>query len=323
MRLSNSKFKTYRRCPNKYRYKYKLKLRPKARQEGLEKGTWMHSLLQAFYEGKNWKKVHKKNTKWFAHLPDEIREDLGDMPQECLRLMRSYLRQYPNDLERYRVIDAEIDEIVTLPNGLKLQVIVDLIVEDRREGGLWPWDHKFRGKLAQAMDQLMDPQLTLYYRALEILGYKDLRGAMYNEVRTAVPKVPTLNKDGSLTKRKNIDTDVHTYMSAIKLHGLDPADYAEILTHIATNEEIRFFNRVHIPKDPPVIKTVMRDLIDTAGEIHRAEQADRYPRTTSKNCNWDCEYKDICLGEMHGGDALSLARTNFTVVERRPAKEER
>lgn len=323
MRLSNSKYRTYRRCPNKYRYKYIFKLRPKAKQLGLEKGSWMHGLLQAHYEGKSWKKVQKELTKQFINLFDEVREELGDLPGECKRLMLSYLRQYPNDHERYRVVDVELDEIITLPNGLKLQIIVDLIVEDLLEGGLWLFDHKFRGKLADSVDQILDPQLTLYYWGLEYIGYKDLRGAIYNEVRTATPKVPQVLKSGQLSQRMNIDTDVYTYMSAIKQHELDPADYSEILTHIATNEEIRFFRRTPIPKDPPVIKTVMRDLVATAQEIQSAESHGRYPRTIDKSCNWGCEFRNICMAEMHGADITSIMKADFEVARRRSGKEER
>lgn len=323
MRLSNSKMKTYQRCPNRYRYKYILKLRPKAKALPLEKGSWMHALLQAHYEGKKWTKVHKRLTKNFINLLDEIREELGDLPGECKRLMLSYVRQYPNDFDRYRVIDVEMDEIVTLPNGLKLQVIIDVIVEDILEGGLWVMDHKFRGKLAEPIDMVLDPQLTLYYWALEFMGYKDLRGALYNEVRTATPKTPDILKSGELSQRKNIDTDVFTYMNAIKQHELDPADYSEILTHIATNEEVRWFRRTPIPKDPPVLKTVMRELVETAQEIQTAERTDKYRRTTDKSCNWGCEFRNVCVAELHGADISSIVKADFEVVSRRPAKEEK
>lgn len=324
MRLSNSKAKTWRRCPNQFRYKYVMKLRPKAKGLPLEKGSWMHSLLQAMYEGRSWKKEHKRLTKVFLSLWDEEREALGDLPGECKRLMVSYMRQYPNDRERYKVIDCEFDEIVTLPNGLKLQIIIDLIVEDLIEGGLWIWDHKFRGKLADSDDMLMDPQLTLYYWALEhIMGYPGIRGTMYNEVRTATPKVPKLLKSGGLSQRMNIDTDYHTYMAEIKRHDLDPSDYTTILTHIATNEEIRFFRRTPIPKDPPVVKTVVRELVETAQEIQEAERKNRFPRTVEKSCKWYCDYKNICIAEMHGADIQSIIKTDFVVAQRFTAQEEK
>lgn len=316
MRVSNSKVKTYRRCPNQYKYKYPMKLRHKAKKVHLEKGTWCHALLQAHYEGKDWKKVHKRLTKEFNNLWGEIREDLGDLPGECRRIMRGYFRQYPDDLKRYKVIDAEMDEMVTLPNGLQLNIIIDLVLEDLIDGGLCFWDHKFRGKLGDPDDMLLDPQLTLYFWGLEAMGYHDMRYGMYNEVRTKVPTVPKLLARGGLSVAKNIDTDVYTYQKAIRDNDLDPTDYEEILHHIATNEEMRFFRRTPIPKDPPVLRTTMKELVDTAIEIQRAERENRYPRSFESSCKWDCEYKGLCITELHGGDISSMIRQDFEVSRR-------
>jgi hypothetical protein len=293
-----------------------MKLRPRAKKIHLEKGTWCHALLQAYYEGKKWKKIHKELTKKFNNLPGEIREELDDLPGECLAIMRGYFRQYPDDLKRYRVLDAEMDETVELPNGLKLQIIIDLILEDLIDGGLCFWDHKFRGKLGDLDDMMLDPQLTLYFWALEKMGYHDVRYGLYNEVRTKIPTVPKLLVRGGLSRAKNIDTDVYTYMHEIKRHNLDPDEYSDILNHIATNEETRFFRRTPIPKDPPVLKTTMKELVDTAIEIQRAEKQDRYPRSFDTSCKWGCDYKDLCIAELHGADIQSIIKQNYEVSSR-------
>lgn len=317
VRVSNSKIKTYRRCPNKYRYKYPMKLRPKAKALPLELGSWCHELLQTYYDGEDWRETQKGLVRKFNALWDEERESLGDLPTTARRLMRAYLRRYAReDTARYRVVDSEMDEIITLPNGLRLQIIVDLIVEDLLEGGLWIWDHKFRKSLADPQDQIMDPQLTYYFWGVEHMGYTPLRGAMYNEVRTAVPKIPQLTQSGFLSKRKDIDTDSFTYMKAIRDNDLDPRDYADILAHIATREEGRFFQRTYLPKDPPVVKTMMRELVQTAQEMQESERRDRYPRTFDSSCKWGCEYKDLCIAELHGADIGSIIKQNFVVAKR-------
>jgi hypothetical protein len=175
----------------------------------------MHSLLEAYYQGKSWKAEHKRLSRIFYNLFEEQREDLGDLPGECLRMMRSYLRHYPDDLSMYTVVDAEVDEIVTLPNGLKFQLIIDLVVEDQR-GRLWLWDHKFRKNFGSTEGMALDPQLTRYYWGAEKLGYTDLAGIVYNEMGTKPPTVPKLLKAGGLSKRRNISTDVYTYMDTIR-----------------------------------------------------------------------------------------------------------
>lgn len=316
MQVSNAKLKVYRRCPKKYEYKYILKLRPKAKALPLEKGSWMHSLLQTYYEGNNWKLTHEKLTETFNNLWEEHREELGTLPQDCSNIMRGYLRNYPDDFDRYTVIDSEMDEVITLPNGLRLNIIVDLIVEDRLEGGLWVWDHKFRSKLGDPDDMLLDPQLTLYYWGLERMGYTNIRGALYNEVRTKVPTIPKLLARGGLSTAKNIDTDLYTYMREIRRYDLDPRDYDDILKHIATNEEMRFFRRTPIPKDPPVLKTTLKEAVDTAIEIQRAERQHRFPRSFDASCRWGCEYKNLCIVQLHGGDISSMVKISYEVSKR-------
>jgi hypothetical protein len=311
VQISNSKLQTYRRCPNKYRYKYVLKLRPKARKLPLERGSWIHELLMVHNDGEDWRRRHLELTKKFQSLWEEEREELGDLPGEAARIMRAYLRTYKSDSERYRVIDSELDEIVTLPNGLRLNVIVDVVLEDVIDGGIWLRDYKTRDKFTRSENMMLDPQMTLYFWSMEHMGYKPIRGAQYDEIRTKAPTPPHLNKDGSLSKAKSIDTDVWTYMREVKRYGLDPNDYTDILRHIAVNQKDRFFRRTPIPQDPPVVKTTMKEAVQTAQEIQQAELKDRFPRTFDTSCTWQCEYRDLCIAELFGGNIDPLIKMNF------------
>lgn len=310
MRLSNSKANTYRRCPKKFFYKYELGLRPKKKKEELEKGSWLHEMLQAYYEGENWKKVWKELCKGYYKLFEEEREELGDLPGETLRIMRSYIRRWKREDEQYTVIDAELDEILTLPNGLEFNFIIDLIVEDDL-GGIWLWDHKTtKGNFMDQDYMLLDAQLARYFWAAEAMGYTPLRGVMFNEIRTKAPAIPGELKSGGLSQRANIDTDYYTYMQEIKRLELDPAPYEELLHRLKRNTG-RFFRRTIMPKDKGLTKRTMRDLVQTAAEIQTAQQRDRFPRTVNKQCTWDCEFKDVCIAELFGADPTSLIKANF------------
>jgi RecB family exonuclease len=328
VKISNSKAKTFRRCPKQYEYKYVLGLRPKTRELPLERGTWMHSLLEAHYLSKSfldyprWEKVHKRNTKKFYAMFEEERLGLGDLPDECMRLMRGYLRTYEQEDRHWRTIDTEVNEYVDLPNGLRLNIVVDLIVEDH--AGLWLVDHKFRKRFSDtAVSMQLDPQLTLYFWGLQQLGYRPIAGAIYNEVRTKPPTVPKLTKTGrALERRANIDTDIWTYADAVKSHGFDLADYAGILRTIASRQHERFYRRTYLPKDDPVVLTHMRELVMTARQIAFAEREGQFPRTfNGRLCPWDCRYKDLCISELHGGDIQSIIDSSF-IVKRGEKKEE-
>jgi len=225
--------------------------------------------------------------------------------------MRSYIRNYKSDEDQYAVVDTELDEVVTLPNRVSMQVIIDAIVEDKVLGGLWIKDYKTRGKFAEGDDMLLDPQLTLYFRAAELMGYTPLLGAMYDEIRTKAPTVPEQISNGQLSKRKNIDTDVYTYMSEIRRLGLNPDYYRDILLTIATRQKNRFFRRTFLPQDPPMVRTTTREAMMTAQQIVDAERRGQFPRTFEYSCRW-CEFKDICIAELHGADPRPIIRMSYT-----------
>jgi hypothetical protein len=317
MRLSNSKEKTWRRCPKKYEFKYVYKLRPKRRQLTLERGSWLHELLMVHADGHDWEQRHKELTKQFYGLFEEEREDLGDLPTECFRIMKAYLRTWEIEDRQVRVVDTELDEIIELPNGLRFQIIVDKITEDKKTGNLIAWDYKTRKNFGDTDSMLLDPQLTRYFWGLQHMGYKPLVGVGYDEIRTKPPTMPQTLKSGDLSRAKNIDTDVYTYMSSLRRAGLDPADYQDILAHLARNQRGRFFRRTILPKDPPMVKTMMRELVYSAREIDRAEKRSEYPRTFIPNdCKWSCEFRDICIAQLHGSDISSMINADFEVSKR-------
>lgn len=312
MQVSNSKLTTYRRCPKKYEFKYVLKLKPKERKRPLELGSWVHELLMVRNDGEDWIARHKHLTRQFAKLWDEEREALGDLPRDAARLMASYIRTYEKeDNRRWRVIDTEVNEVVTLPNGLRLQVIIDVVLEDKINGGIWLKDYKTRTSFKRAELMMLDPQLTLYFWAMEQLGYKPIRGVEYDEIRTKPPTIPHLNKTGGLSKAKAIDTDVHTYMAAIRRHGYDPRDYTDILRHIAVNQKDRFFRRTPLPKDAVVVRQMLREAVRTAQQILADERKDDFPRSFDNSCDWQCEYRDLCIAQLYGGNIEPMIKMNF------------
>lgn len=312
-KISNSKARTWRRCPKKYEYKYVQRLRRKEKALPLERGTWMHELLQTYYDAGDWRKTHKRLKRRFNNLFEDERALLGDLPGECARIMAAYLREYEEEDGHLRIVDTELNEYVTLPNGLRVQVIVDLVYED--DMGLWIMDHKFRGQFESPENMRLDPQLTVYYWALEVLGYPCV-GTVYNEVLTKPPTIPKLTaKTGRLEKRSNMFTDQYTYAQAVKAHGFDLGDYADILKIIGLSQKDKFFRRTYLPRDKAMVRNTMRDLTWTAQEIMDAEHTGRFPRSQDKSCKYGCEYKDVCLTQFHGGDAESIIKAYFTRKE--------
>lgn len=313
--LSNSKVKTWRRCPKQFEYKYIMGLKPKAKAIPLERGSFLHSLLEVHYDGFDWREKYQELADEFNGLFEEEREELGDIPGECKRIMTSYVKHYSKEDKSYKVIDSELDEIITLPSGIKFRMIVDLVVEEP-DGGIWIWDHKTVGNFLPADFILLDSQLARYFWGMEYLGYKPLRGVMFNELITKPPTVPETLKNGTLTKRQNLASDVYTYYAEIKRQGLDPNDYLDVLKRLKANSD-RWFRRTRLAKDKPLTDRLMDELVWSSHEIERAEATGEFPRSVNRDCQFMCSYLEPCAIELHGGDASHSFKLRYTTRDQR------
>lgn len=315
LRMSNSKEGCYRRCPRKYKFRYEEKLQAKKHALALKKGSWLHELLMVHYDGRDWRERQRELTRAFNNLLFEEREEYGDLPRETSRIMSSYLSHYKQEDRHYRVLDTEVDEIVDLPNGDKFNFIIDLLIEEVHDGGIWLWDHKNVSSLMDEDFMLLDSQLAKYVWGAKQIGIPKIRGVLFNELCTKTPTVPEQLKTGGLTQRKNLQCDVYTYYREIKRLGFDPRDYGEMIMHLS-NQSSQWFRRTRMPRDRHMTETTMRELIDTAIEIRRATKENRFPRNQEKSCKWNCEFIHPCIAELQGGDIEDIVQLQFTTAKR-------
>lgn len=308
--LSNSRIKTWSRCNKQYEYKYIMGLKPKSKAIPLERGSWLHKLLEVHYDGEDWKAAHKELTEAFNGYFIEEREELGDLPAECNRIMRSYLMNYPDDRKQYKVIDTEMDEVVTLPNGLRFRLIIDKIIEES-DGGLWLVDYKTVKNFMPPDFLLLDAQLARYFWGAEKLGYKPLRGIMFDEIKTQAPTVPKQLKTGGLERRKNMRCDAYTYYRELKHLGLDPKPYKEFLNYLMSKNS-EWFRRTRLPKDKPLVLQQMRELDWTARQIREAEERNEFPRSVMKDCRWDCSFLELCALQLTGARIEPAIKLRYT-----------
>jgi hypothetical protein len=309
VKLSNARLKTFRRCEKQYEFKYVYDLRSKKKSRPLELGSWVHDLLMVWTDGEDWKLAHRERAKAFASLFEEEREEMGDVPNDALRLFKAYMRQYREEDRGIKVLDTEVDETIELPNGLTFQFIIDCIIEDRA-GDVWFKDYKTLSRFMDPEFMILDPQLSLYFWGGAKLGIK-AHGVMYDELRTKAPTIPRLLQSGELSKAKNIDSDYWTYLREIKRHGLDPKDYMDVLRRLHANRE-RFFRRTRLPRERPVIKTTLVDMVSTAQEMARSERKGQFPRTPDKiSCPRFCEFYGPCLTQLQGGHIDKMLKRDY------------
>lgn len=323
MNISNSKAKTFHRCRKAYSYKYEWGLRPVLKSRPLEFGIWMHELLEAHYAGEDWREVHRHNTKQFKQLSDESKDEIGDLPKECGRKMLAYLYHYREADEDYEVIHTEIEFEVPMPHGHTFNGKIDCITVD--EYGVWVWERKTHDRLPNAMDRFKDSQTVRYAWAMMkipevrtlIEENGGLAGVVWDYIIRKPATKPKLNKPtkahpkGELSKRK-INTDLITFMAALKEYGLDPRNYRDTIESLKADNQ--FFTRIKAPLHDQVALTLVKDLIYTADEIEGGKW--KPIRNIGFNCN-NCEFQRLCVTELYGGDVDGVIDAAYVKSERR------
>jgi hypothetical protein len=344
---NNSRVKLFVRCSQAYSFRYDYprlalgkrgELVPNRLSEGLKRGGWMHMLMEAHWrqlagQGSGWQARHEELKAEFDGLFDEEKEYYGDLPTQCHSLMTRYLRYYQDDEEKFKIVRLPkgqpgvefIVEVPLKPFGLKgiFKGQIDLLVRDLEYGGIWIRDAKWMKSIPSADERMMSPQNIMYAWALRHLGH-DIRGFIYDYGRTKPPAEPYILKNGTVTTRKNIDTDYMTYIKAIKkAHGKRWKQAARTIYKPKLRElkarEVLWFDRQRIPLDGPRMDNGLREyLTAVAGIQDRGEPVRNY----IYNCKFSCAYHDACVASFQGLDITNLMRTNFHVQPERYTIEE-
>lgn len=314
--VTNSMIKTFRRCPKQTQYKYleRLKLRQlTAREQPLQRGTWVHALLEAHYGGIPWRTVHAELTAKFENLFDEEKEALGDLPRECARLMASYLWHYgankDDPMHGWEVLETEGKVEAELPNGTLFRGKYDLKVRD--EYGVWLVDHKTHKVLPDFSFRIKDVQSAMYVWAAEQNG-EEIEGFIWNYIRVKPPTVPQVLKDGSRLSSRSVETDYPTLLRAIRDGGLDPKDYATQLRSLKASrwapgatQTSAFFRREVLDREPGVLTRVAREAFHTVQrmEDYDWDNLDEVERNPERSCTFTCSYRQLCETELLDGNA--------------------
>lgn len=331
---SQSMIKSFRQCPREAYYKYALRLSPKVSSLPLERGKWVHSLLEAFYLGEDWKKVHKKYTKKFNDLFDEEKEKLGDLPREIEKLMESYFWFYGDPkFKGYNWVVHEVEFKVEamMPNGHMFRGVVDMIIED--EYGIWLVDHKTHGRLPDWNYRMMDDQSGMYIWAAREMGIP-VRGFIWNYISTTgFPKYKVL-KNGSAFYKASIGAEscYPVFVKAVKAAKAEnpdvflakPEDKEVVLAQAAILKQQRwqgpdspgnspYFRRDIIEKTDDLIERTLKPFMRTSETMHAYDFSD--PDAVERNVNSCkgpfCSFKSLTMADMVSGNSDMIARREY------------
>ena len=307
MKISQSKLKTFRRCPKQYEYKYIEGLEPTRKSVPLALGNWIHSMLEAHYKGEDWLETYGELTHKFNGFLAEEKEHYGDLPGISARLMNGYMDFWEEEDKNLEIISVEEEFEVDIGKGLLFKFKPDMIVKDKRDGMISCWDHKSNKTLPDTEWRNTDIQSTLYLWALNQLGIK-VDQFIFNYIRTKPPTVPRMTKAGRMSKVK-IETDYPTLKSFIEENDLVIDDNLQTwLDNLKANSN--FYKRISIAKPQLLTNTMIEELYSTATMINFMDSDDdlAYYRVLNKACDWDCSFQDLCNADLMGSPQANQIR---------------
>jgi hypothetical protein len=280
----------------------------------------MHEILQYHYMGRDWRVAHKNLTKRFNNLLLEEREYYGDLPAEVERMMLAYLYEYKDEDKEWEVLFVEETFRVNHPNGNVFEFKPDLVVRDHATDQVICWDHKTTKSIPSAEFRMSDLQSGLYPWGLRLAGI-EVDSFGFNYIRTKPPTVPSINMDGSISKRR-IDTDFRTLAAFLKGYYGDnwPKDIPDHWkTQLATLKHTNsYFKRSKMVKPKAVESRLVEELDYTTQEIiawyefmEDEPSDDPWTRNMIKSCEWDCDFHELCLIELMGGDGKFIRKQKY------------
>lgn len=312
-RISNSSMKTIQRCEQQYFYKYVLSLQPKLPKGALRLGSWMHALIEAKFKHNTWAHAHKMLTNKFNNLFDVEREYYGDLPTQAQTIMKGYDYHWKRDADEWKILGTELK--VEVPLGSTFTYVGKIDVEAENDDGIWLWDHKtFKNKQPSSDFRTTDPQSSLYDWAYEKITGNKPAGFIFDYIRTKLPAIPRLLKNGTISQARNIDTNYITLARTIQLYKLNPLDYREQLSAARARDKL-FFDRIYIPRPAAVIKNLLEDIKIIAPRVKELHEGRRPTRTLTFQCQQFCDYHMLCMTELIGGDGTYIKKHDYVHQE--------
>lgn len=318
--ISYSELRTALRCPKKHHYAYVEKIVPKKHSLALSKGSLIHECLANHLRGEDWTDPVKKYDIDMENVFDEERQEWLKLKQDVYAIMKGYLDAYRETDKTKQTIHVEkaFSEDVS---EIKLHGYIDWVYKEGDE--IWVVDHKTTNTIPTIGDEYTDLQGIVYMMALmtnwkrtDNPAYKNIRGVVYNYIRSKPPAKPDILKNGSISKRK-IDTNYATYLAALKANGEDLDAYEEQLKHYQQNAS-KWYKRVYVPFNRKAVVNTFSNLFKIANNLDKD-----YRVRLKHRCEWDCPYYELCTQEYVGNTTDLLRKNEFKQKEERDDREEK
>jgi hypothetical protein len=242
---------------------------------------------------------------------------IGDAPQVEVSIeipIEELLQEYTEHRglwgwwdDLYRRYDAE-------PSTLKIVVhqTFDRVVRDE-DGRIFGIDYKTAKQFSPLGDLDKNPQAGQYFWAMRQFYGDAAEGIIWQQHLKTAPQSPKPLKVGGFSLNKDQHTTYTLYRRAlIDRFGKVPRGYVEILNHLAlqeTEEGDRYIRRDILRRNTAHGRAEQEKILAEVSEMLNPDLP-LYPNPT-RDCNWDCPFKDACSAMDDGSDYQYMLESEF------------
>lgn len=305
--ISQSKVKTWRQCRRQYHFKFVQMLRKKKVKRPFTFGRIVHEMIEAQAEGDDpFEHLDKLELDKGAYFRREI-EMYGNIIEDIRDIMTEYFDYWGDSLVylRKNKRSSEHEFRIELMKGLWFTGRIDAVGTAKKMR--WVVEHKSFSRMPNDDERWRSVQASVYFRALQIMGFPECDGVLWDYIGSKPPMTPEMLKNGKMSQKK-LHTLPITLNRFITENNLKKADYREYLKTAAERRSdyfIRWFN----PVKRDVVQSVWDDFLETAiemAELHGKSKA----RNIGRHCSW-CDYEGPCRAEMQGSDVDFLISREY------------
>lgn len=304
MKLSYSRIRVWKNNHYDHYQKYVNKLVPKKKGQALIRGSIIHECLEAYYDGKSWKKVWKKFAdEYYSNAFEEEKGSKNDIAYMSKELLEAYFHFYEEEDEGTEYIENELHFELPLVDDITLEGYIDAVIEDE-DGKYWVKDYKtFRTK-PDYNSLRFNYQMAIYIWAAEQILDIKIEGMIWDVVTAKTPQKPRVLKNGEISTAK-IDSNPYTLRKGLIELGRNPKDYSDYLASVSYED---YFHRYKIRNNKKVVEALMDDIKRTALEIKESGEVLKDMNLETK---FKSDYLDLWQAEITGGDVDYIIKNHY------------
>lgn len=309
--VSYSEMKKWRFCRQSHFYTYVERIIPKVKSKPLKLGSIIHKLVETWAKKGDCDKVVAEVKKEYNKMFDEEKEYYGDLPSIVEQIFRGYQKKYgEKERNSYTHVEKTMGPI-QLTSQTQLKFKTDRVF--KMELGNALCETKTAKRMPEEDKRIWDIQTLLYAWGLQESGVQ-IDAVLWDYIRTKIPTIPRLLKNGTISQAQDIDTDYATYYQAI-LDGPGKKalpDYKDYLNGLKFKKD-HFYKRVVQSISKKMMLSVVRDARITSLEILRMSHLP-VKSISGFTCPM-CFYSSLCYADIRGLDGDFIRQKEFMPKE--------